>query len=173
MAPLILIRSLGAGAFHLNLRDKIGHCRGPSRSEVSKGMSRVKSRRMAPNNSKSQGFYFSSWFKSRKNQPMPQTGLEYRRIKVILRHDGAVGTVLRSVRAASNYWRLLEHASSIYRGWDSGCEQLATITRQQTGYWLKDEQVRELEEPGTGANRVGHPMEDSQHDEARIMPAYL
>ncbi|KAF3118905.1 hypothetical protein TWF703_004216 [Orbilia oligospora] len=66
-----------------------------------------------------------------------------------------------------------ERNLAIYRGWDSGCEQLATITRQQTGYWLKDEQVRELEEPGTGAKRVGHPMEDSQHDEARIMPAYL
>lgn len=111
MAPLILIHSLGTGAFHLNPRDKIGHGRGPSRSE---GMSRVKSRRMAPNNSKSQGFYFSSWFNSRKNQPIPQTGLEYRRIKVILRHDGAVGTVLRSVRAASNYWRLSRHASCMY-----------------------------------------------------------
>ncbi|TGJ62474.1 hypothetical protein EYR41_002452 [Orbilia oligospora] len=46
-----------------------------------------------------------------------------------------------------------ERNLAIYRGWDSGCEQLATITRQQTGYWLKDEQVRELEEPGTGAKR--------------------
>ncbi|KAF3160374.1 hypothetical protein TWF788_003157 [Orbilia oligospora] len=70
-----------------------------------------------------------------------------------------------------------ERNLAIYRGWDSGCEQLATNTRQQTGYWLKDEQAREqareLEEPGTGAKRVGQPMEDSQHDEARIMPAYL
>ena len=115
MAPLIiLIRIPGTGAIHLNPRDKIGHGRGPSRSEVSKGMTRVNSRRMGQIIPKARVFILASGSTVGKTSQC----LKRSRIpedKGILRHDGAAaGTVLRSERAASNYWRLSRHASCMY-----------------------------------------------------------